>query len=54
MMQHILMVKVSHKKTILDNILKDRTYEIAKNWGYDEYQRALATMVYKVFDQKQD
>ena len=53
-MQHILMVKVSQKKTILDNILKDRTYEIAKNWGYDEYQRALAAMVYKVFDQKQD
>ena len=42
------------KKTILDNIFKDRTYEIAKNWGYDEYQRALATMIYKVFDKKQD
>ena len=32
--------------------MKDRTYEIARNRGYDGYQRALASMVYKVFDKK--
>ena len=30
--------------------MKDRAYEIARNPTYDEYQRALASMVYKVFD----
>ena len=38
------------KRTISDRFLKDRTYEIAGNRGYDEYQRALASMVYKFFD----
>ena len=37
------------KGTILDNILKERAYEIARNCGYDGYQRALAGMVYKFF-----
>ena len=40
------------KRTISDKILKDRAYEIAKNHGYDGYQRALASMVYKFFDEK--
>ena len=40
------------KKTISDKILKDRAHEIAKNYGYDGYQRALASMVYKFFDKK--
>ena len=35
------------KRTISDKILRDRTYEIA-----DEYQRVLASMVYKFFDKK--
>ena len=39
-------------RTISDKILKDRTYEIARNCNYDGYQRALASMVYKVFDKK--
>ena len=34
------------KRTISDNILKDR------NRNYDEYQRALASMVYKFFDNR--
>ena len=34
------------KRTISDKILKDRAYEIARNRGYDGYQRALASMVY--------
>ena len=43
------------KRTISDKSLKDRAYEIARNRGYDGYQRALASMVYK-FDliRKQD
>ena len=38
------------KRTISDKVLKDRAYEIARN--HDEYQRALASMVYKFFDKK--
>ena len=40
------------RRTISDKIWKDRAYEIARNCGYDGYQRALASMVYKVFDKK--
>ena len=32
--------------------MKDRAYEIARDCGYDGYQRALASMVYKFFDKK--
>ena len=32
--------------------MEDRVYEIARNRGYDGYQRALASMVYKFFDKK--
>ena len=35
-----------------DKILEDRAYEIARNCNYDGYQRALASMVYKFFDEK--
>ena len=40
------------KRTISDNILKDRAYEIARNRNYDGYQRTLASMVSKSFDKK--
>ena len=40
------------KTTISEKILKDRAYEIAKNSGYDEHQRALASMVNKLFRKK--
>ena len=40
------------KKTISDKILKDKGYEIARSCGYNGYQRALASMVYKFFDKK--
>ena len=40
------------KRTISDKILKDRAYEIARNCGFDGYQRALASMVYKLFEKK--
>ena len=33
------------KRTTSDKVLKERTYEIAKNPKYDWYQRALASMV---------
>ena len=42
------------KRTISDKILKDRAYEIARDRGYDGYQRVLASMVYKFFDKKRD
>ena len=32
--------------------MKDRVYEIARNRGYDGYQRVLASMGYKFFDKK--
>ena len=40
------------KRTILDKILKDRGYEIARSCGYDGYQRALASMIFKFFDKE--
>ena len=33
-------------------ILRDKAFNIAKNPKYDEYQRGLASMVYKFFDKK--
>ena len=36
-------------RTISDKILKDRVYEIARNRGYNGCQRALSSMVYRVF-----
>ena len=38
--------KASHK------VLRDKTFNIAKNSKYDGYQRGLASMVYKCFDNK--
>ena len=40
------------KSTGSDKILKDRAYEIALNHKYDGYQRGLASMKYKNFDNK--
>ena len=40
------------KITISDKDLKYRAFEVARNCKYDEYQRALASMIYKIFDQK--
>ena len=40
------------RRTISDKALKYRGYEIVRNRGYDWYQRALASMVYKFFDKK--
>ena len=40
------------KRTISVKILKDRAYEIVRNRWYDGYQKALASMVCKVFNKK--
>ena len=42
------------KENISDKILKDRAYLIARNCKYDGYQRALASMAYKLLIRKQD
>ena len=39
-------------RTRADKVLKDRAYEIASDPKYDGYQRGLAAMVYKFFDEK--
>ena len=40
------------KRPISHKILKDGGYEIARNRGWDGYQRALPSMVYKFFNKK--
>ena len=35
------------KRTQLDNVLRDKAFEIASNLKYDGYQRGSASMVYK-------
>ena len=40
------------RRASLDNILRDKAFDIAKSLKYNEYQRGLASMVYKIFDKK--
>ena len=40
------------RRTASNKILRDKAFNIAKNSKYDEYQRGLASMVYKFFDKK--
>ena len=40
------------RRTASGKVLEDKTFNIAKNIQYDEYQRSLASMIYKVFDKK--
>ena len=40
------------RRTASDKVLRDETFNIAKNPKYDGYQRGLASMVYKFFDKK--
>ena len=40
------------KRTVADKILKNKTFDIAKDPKYDGYQRGLASMVCKFFDSK--
>ena len=39
-----------NRKTVADNVLPDKAFNIAKNPKYDGYQCGLASMVYKFFD----
>ena len=40
------------KRTQSDEVLRDKAFKIASNPKHDEYQRGLASMVYKFFDKK--
>ena len=40
------------RRTAPDEILRDKAFNIAKNWKYDGYQRGLASMVYEFFEKK--
>ena len=40
------------KRTVSDKILRNKAINIAKDSKYDGYQRGLASMVYKFFDEK--
>ena len=40
------------RRAASDRILRDKAFNIAKNPKYSEYQRGLASMVYKFFDKK--
>ena len=39
-------------RTKSDKVLRDKAYDVASNPKYDDYQRGLASMVYKLFDKK--
>ena len=40
------------KTTISEKILKDRAHQIARNCKYDGYQKALASMIHRLFYKK--
>ena len=40
------------RRTAFDKIVRDKAFNIAKNPKYDGYQRGLASMVYRFFDEK--
>ena len=40
------------RRAASDKVLRDKAFNIAKNPKYDEYQRGLASMVYKFFVKK--
>ena len=53
MMQDILIVDLA-KRTIADNILKDKTFEIARNCNYDGYQRVFYIIGFLIRKQDQE
>ena len=40
------------KRTQSDKVLRDKAFKIASDPKYDGYQRGLASMVYKFFDER--
>ena len=45
-------VKDVPKRKVSDKVLSDKLFKIAKNPKYNGYQRELASLVYKYFDEK--
>ena len=41
-----------NRRAAADKVLRDKTFNIAKNSKYDGYQRGLASMVYTFFDKR--
>ena len=41
------------RRTASDKIFCDKAFDITKNPKYDEYQRGLASMLYRIFNKKQ-
>ena len=39
-------------RTVSDKALRNKAFNIAKNLKYNQYQRGLASMVYRFFDKK--
>ena len=44
--------KELNRRTFADKVLRDEAFHIVKNSRYVGYQRGLASMVYKCFDNK--
>ena len=44
--------KYLKRRLFADKVLRDKAFNITKDPKYDGYQRGLASMVYKVFDNK--
>ena len=41
-----------NERTTADKVLRDKTFDIAKDPNYDGYQCGIASMVYRSFDKK--
>ena len=46
--------RLKKRRTASDKILRDKAFNNDKNSKYDEYQKGIASMVYKIFDKKSD
>ena len=44
--------KVLKRTAIVDKVLCDKVFDIAKNQKHDEYQHGLGSIIYKFFDEK--
>ena len=40
------------RRTASDKVVRDKTFNIARNPNYERYQRSFSWMVYKLFDEK--
>ena len=40
------------RRTTSDKLLRDKAFEIASNLNYNGYQRRIASMFYKIFEEK--